>query len=398
MSSLVSSRAARPPFLALLLALLTMLCALCLLAPVRAQTEQTLDAGAKIHVTLAGDTDNISSDYTVDSAGNITLLYAGAVHVKGQTPPQAAQTVRKALAKYYRDPQVVVTLLSAGGISIEVTGALATQGQKTVRPDAHLNDVLQQAGPGLDADLSAVQITHGRADQAHTQDTVDYLSFLNTQAAAGNPLLRDGDVIYVPRKNAVAIQVNVRGEVAKPGRLSVPSNTTLYDAITAAGGLTQIASRRAIALQHANTSEQTVYDFDTVSRQQEMPTANPILLDGDSVIVKAADVPNVFSITGAVRNPAEYPLTAASFTLADAIGKAGGLADRPKLKEVTITRTPPGGKAQVVKLDASDPNVQGNTLLQPGDNVFIPQGSPGVRYDPLTVIGIIVGIASVFRR
>ncbi len=364
-----------------------------------AQASQTLDVGSKVHVTVAGEPD-VSGDYTVDQTGNISLLYVNQVHVGGLTTAQAAARLASNdyLGKYYRNPQVVVTLVSAGGITVEVTGAVATQGAHLVRSDTRLNDVMQQAGPALDADLTKVQITHGIPGGSHTTDAVDYLSFLNTQAATGNPALADGDVIFVPRKDSVQILVSVRGEVAKPGRISVPGKTTVYDAIQAAGGLLQDADRAGVVLQHANTTDHIPINYDTAIRQQDNVQANPVLLDGDIVIVTAAATSNVYTITGAVRQPGEQSLTTPNFTLADAIGKAGGLSDRPKLKDMTIIRTPPGGRAQVIKLDASDPTIRGNTLVQPGDNINIPQGSPGTRYDPLTIVGALVGIISIFAR
>lgn len=356
-----------------------------------------IDAGAKIHITVAGEPD-LSNDYTVDNAGNVTLLYVNQVHLGGLTPSQASQALARALAKYYRNPQVVVTQISAGGISVELTGAISGQGTRVVRSDSRLNDVLQQAGPGLDADLAKVQVTHGQTGQAHTTDTVNYLSFLNTQDFAGNPLLRNGDVVYVPRRDAVPILVVVRGEVAKPGREQVPAKSTVYDALQAAGGLVQDANRQGIYLQHANTAQQSLLNYDSVLRNQTDPAINPQLLDGDIVVVKAANVPNVYTITGAVRNPSQYALNTPNFTLADAIGQAGGLGDRPKLKEITIIRKPGNGRVQTVKLNASDPTVQGNTIIQPGDNINIPQGTPGTKIDPLTGIGILISIFGILHR
>ncbi len=356
-----------------------------------------IDAGAKIHITVAGEPD-LSNDYTVDSAGNVTLLYVNQVHVGGQTAPQASKTLARALAKFYRSPQVVVTQISAGGISVELTGAVSGQGTRVVRSDSRLNDVLQQAGPGLDADLAKVQVTHGQTGQAHTTDAVNYLAFLNTQDAVGNPLLHNGDVIYVPRRDAVPIQVVVRGEVAKPGREQVAAKSTVYDALQAAGGLVQDANRQGIYLQHANTAQQSLLNYDSVLRNQTDATINPLLLDGDIIVVKAANVPNVYTITGSVRNAAQYPLNTPNFTLADAIGQAGGLGDRPKLKEITIIRKPANGRVQTVKLDASDPTVQGNTIIQPGDNINIPQGTPGTKIDPLTGIGILISIFGILHR
>lgn len=356
-----------------------------------------IDAGAKVHITVAGEPD-LSNDYTVDSAGNVTLLYVNQVHVAGLTPARASQTLARALSKYYRNPQVVVTQISAGGISVELTGAVSGQGTRLVRSDSRLNDVMQQAGPGLDADLAKVQVTHGQTGDTHTTDTVNFLSFLNTQDAAGNPLLRNGDVVFVPRRDAVPILVVVRGEVAKPGRVQVAAKSTVYDALQAAGGLVQDANRQGIYLQHANTAEQSSLNYDNVLRNQTDPAINPVLLDGDIIVVKAANVPNVYTITGAVRNPSQFPLNTPNFTLADAIGQAGGLGDRPRLKEIVIIRKPATGRVQTVKLDASDPTVQGNTIIQPGDNINIPQGKAGTKIDPLTGIGILISIFGILHR
>lgn len=386
----------------LLAAWLVLLCLTALVSTraASAQTAQTLDAGAKIHVTVAGETD-VSGDYTVDTAGNIQMLYVNQVHVAGLTTAQASSLLasKRQLGKYIKNPQVVVTLLSAGGINVEVTGAVATQGPRLVRSDARLNDVLQQAGPSLDADLGKVQITHGGpGETAHPQDTVNYSAFLNSQDSAGNPILRNNDVVFVPRKETQPINVSVRGQVAKPGRAVVPAKTTVYDAIQAAGGLLVDADRKGIAVQHANTTDQIAFDYDLALRQLDNAQTNPVLQDGDAVIVNAAPISNVYAITGAVRNPSEYPLPNTATSLEDAIGRAGGLSDRPKLKELTITRKVGKGGAETIKRDFSNPTDRARFAVLPGDSIYIPQGSPSRTIDPLTAISVLVGIFSVFRR
>lgn len=379
---------------------LMLLCLTALITRSASAQGQTLDAGAKIHVTVAGETD-VSGDYTVDAGGNIQMLYVNQVHVAGLTTAQTASLLasKKQLGKYIRNPQVVVTLLSAGGINVEVTGAVTTQGPRLVRADAHLNDVLQQAGPALDADLDKIQITHGGpGDATHSQDTVNYTAFLNSQDATGNPPLQNNDVIFVPRKETVPIQISVRGQVAKPGLATVPAKTTVYDAIQAAGGLLVDANRKGITIQHANTTDQIPFDYDTALRQLDNPQVNPLLLDGDIVIVNAAPISNVYTITGAVRNPSEYPLPNSPTTLADAIGRAGGLSDRPKLKDVTVIRKIGKGGAQTIKMDISDPSKQAAFVIQPGDNIDIPQGSPKPTIDPISLLGIAVGIFGILHR
>lgn len=105
-----------------------------------------------------------------------------------------------------------------------------------------------------------------------------------------------------------------------------------------------------------------------------------------------------YRITGAVRQPAEYPISSPNFTLADAIGRAGGIADRAHLKETTIIRRGPDGRSFVLKLNASDPRVQASTLVHRDDDITIPVGSPGFHPDPLTVLGTVFGLGGLLRH
>lgn len=279
-------------------------------------------------------------------------------------------------------------------ITVTVTGAVSAPGSRSVRSDAHLNDVLQMASPSLDADLSSIVVTHGGLNS----ETIDYLAFLNGKPGSVNPQLQDGDQIVVNHKLSATIEVSVRGQVTQPGRLTLPAKSTFVDAIKAAQGLTSEADRKGVAIQHAGDAAQVPVNYEAAFQDPANPTSNPVLNDGDIVIVRSVDKPNVYTIGGAVQHPGEYPLPDQPVTLADAIGKAGGPADHAKLNDTTIVRSGPGGKVTVLKLKAGDPAVQGGTIVLAGDNVTIPQGSPPQRMDPLQVIGIVVSLVAVFAH
>jgi len=154
-------------------------------------------------------------------------------------------------------------------------------------------------------------------------------------------------------------------------------------------------SRGDITLMYANRvhlAGQTVPQAQaTVVRALKRYIRNP------QVVVTLVSA-GAYRITGAVRQPAEYTITAPNFTLADAIGRAGGIADRARLKETTIIRRGPDGRSHVLKLDARDARVQANTLVRRDDDITIPVGSPGFHPDPLTALGVIVGLGGLFRR
>ena len=400
---------------ACLWAVLLLFCAAALCHPAVAQspvpstpsTGNVIDAGARLHITVANEA-QLTGDYTVDADGNITLLYINQVHVQGLTPAQAAAAIRgeaasggkpaTALSQFYVSPQVVVTVADAGGIGVDVAGLVSAPRHYTVRSNAHLDDVLQQAVPALNADLSKVEITRG---DTKTKETVDYRSYLDNKAEAGNPLLRSGDVIVIGNRDPQPITVNVQGQVVKPGRFQVPPSTSAYGALQAAGGPTLAANTAGIVIKHFGTTDTIPFQYAQAGQNPTDTTLNPALLDGDTIIVPAAPILATYTLTGpGIRNPSEYPLpNGQPISLAAAIGKAGGLSDRARIKEVQIIRSnPKTGAAQTIKLDASDPAVQGGYLIQPGDNITIGQGGTPSRIDPFQVLGLAIAVFSILHH
>ena len=372
-----------------------------------AQTAGVIDANARLHIVVANEA-QLTGDYTVDNAGNITLLYINQVHVQGLTPAQAAATIRgraasggaaaTGLSKFYVSPQVVVSLVETGGIGVDVTGLVSAPRHYTLPSSARLNDVLVQAVPALNSDLSKVVITRG---DTKTQETVNYRSYLDNKTDGGNPRLRNGDRVSVSSSEPLPIFINVQGQVAKPGRFQVPATATAYSALQNAGGPTVAANMTGVVLKHFGMTDTVPINVTAAGQNPADPALNPVLIDGDTIIVPEAPVSSTYTITGpGVRNPAEYPLpNGVPITLASAIGKAGGLSDRAQIKAIQIIRVDPKTKAsQTVKLDATNPSVQGSYLVQPGDNISIGQGGPPSRVDIFQLLGIAIAIISVVRR
>ena len=86
---------------------------------------------------------------------------------------------------------------------------------------------------------------------------------------------------FLPQEEGVANHVVVvSGEVKVTGEFAVRQNMRLMTAISKAGGFTDFAKTKAVRLLRGNKS--TVYDMRKI---QEDGSNNPILLDGDSIIV-----------------------------------------------------------------------------------------------------------------
>ena len=386
---------------------LLLFCSLALCHSARADALGTIDANAKIHVTVA-DEPQLTSDYAVDGDGNITMLYINQVHVQGLTPAQAAAAIRgitasggklaSGLSQFYVSPQVVVTLTDPGGIVVTVTGLVSAPRHYIVRSGSHLEDVLQQAVPAMNADLSKVEITHG---DTKTKETVDYRHYVESKADADNPTLHDGDIITLRGRDPLPIFVTVEGQVGKPGRFQVPAATSAYNALQSAGGPTLAANLSGIAIKHTGSADTTPFQFALAGQNPSDSTLNPVLQDGDTIVVPAAPTNATYTLTGpGIRNPAEYALpNGVPITLAAAIGRAGGLSDRAKVGEIQIFRTDPKTQiAKVIALNATDPNIQGSYFVQPGDNITIKQGGQGTKFDPLQIFGSALGIFGIFHH
>ena len=389
----------------------TVLLLCCMTAPQSASaqgkssTNTVIDANAKIHVTVA-DEPQLTGDYTVDGDGSITMLYINQVHVRGLTPAQAAAVIRgtsatgtrkaTGLTQFYVSPQVIVSIAEVGGIDVNVTGLVTAPRHYVLKSDARLNDVLQQAIPALNADLTKISLSRG-----DTTQTVNYRSFLENKSVEGNPPLHNGDVVTVTSHDPLPISINIQGQVGKPGRFQVSAGTSAYSALQAAGGPTLLANTKGIVIKHFGATEQIPFDFVGAGQAPTDAVINPVLVDGDTLIVPASPISSSYTLTGpGIRNPSEYALPDGTpISLASAIGKAGGLTDRAKINQVNIIRTnSPTRATQTFKLDASAAAVQGSYLLQPGDNITIDQGGAPTHIDPFTLIGLAIAIIGLSRH
>jgi protein involved in polysaccharide export with SLBB domain len=347
-----------------------------------------------LNVSVIGEPD-LTNTYVVDAEGNIEMPYVGKIHVSGLTPDQAQALIQKKLSDIYTDPQVSVVRTGMGGISITVIGAVVRQGNSSLRRDAHLNDAIQLSTPTPDADLKHINITHGLPGQRHTTDTFDLDAFLTDGNLSDNPSLQDGDTIFIPKSTQSIHSVSVTGEVVKPGRYQVAAGATAFDLITLAGGLSPNADPSATYVQAMGSTVQSPFNYTTAAQNPSNYQLDPVLQDGDQIVVPLITSLPTYAVTGAVLKPGEYPLKGV-VTLLDAITVAGGLEPRAKAKDTKITRTTPKGPIVIV-VNASDTKAAATTYLQPGDNIIVPHGSTSSGFNPLNILGTVASIFSIFK-
>jgi polysaccharide export outer membrane protein len=147
----------------------------------------TLDTGDKLRIVVFGQ-DNLSNNYTVDAAGQVTLPLIGAVNARGMTTQQLAGAIAGRLKQsFIRDPSVAVEVDVYRPFF--VLGEVTYPGQYPFVPHMTVENAISIAG-GFTPRAYKSQITVTRKIQG-------------VPARTGLPLyspVRPGDVITVSER------------------------------------------------------------------------------------------------------------------------------------------------------------------------------------------------------
>ena len=178
--------------------------------------------------------------------------------------------------------------------------------------------------------------------------------------------LRDGKFLVDPHVTLTVTQsrsqrVSVLGQVGTPGRYPVESNTSIFDLLAQAGGVTANGSDVVYLLRQDKDGKEIRYPIDLkglANSNGAIPTQT--LRGGDSVFVPKAEQ---FSIYGEVTTPGRYRVEP-GMTVIEAIAKAGGITQRGSQRRVEIKRKQSNGSYNNVKARFGD-------LVQPDDVIHV---------------------------
>ncbi|TVP66396.1 MAG: polysaccharide export protein [Leptolyngbya sp. LCM1.Bin17] len=270
---------------------------------------------------------NGADTYNVLVDGTINLPWIGRVYVRGLSLEEATRTIEQRYSQMILDPVVTLTLTATRPSTVAVVGEVNRPGSFTTRPrdggggdgfdgndpnPRELRTVVQAirlaGGITQMADIRNVQVRRPQANGSDRVMTVDFFALLKDGSQAPNILVRDGDTIFVPTATALlpeeaqtiaaanfspnAIGVDVVGEVKDPGRVEIKPNSTLNQAILAAGGFddprAQSGEVAFIRLNPDGTVTNRVIPVDLSAGLND--ENNPSLRENDVVIVSRSGV------------------------------------------------------------------------------------------------------------
>ena len=233
--------------------------------------ELTLPAGPQRSAAESG--------FQVASNGTITYPYVGTIRASGRSAGQIRSDLSMRLADFIPNPQVEVRIAAYNSQSIVVSGAVEMPNRQPLTSvRLSLIEAINAAGGFTDvADQRLVTVQRGGR-----VFTVDMQGFLEGGLAQNNPVLRDGDIVNVPRRRAE--EAYLLGEIARPDVVDLSREPiTLTQAITRSGGLQQ---------PRANAQGVLVFRGDgDITRVFQLDTSTPAgLLLGTRFVLEPRDV------------------------------------------------------------------------------------------------------------
>jgi len=177
--------------------------------------------------------------------------------------------------------------------------------------------------------------------------------------------------VTIVQKEYGSLDVTVLGEVQKPGLYPLMGKRTLFDAISAAGGITPKAGNTAV-ITHRDRPQ----DPETIPLAYDaggLPKSNIPVTRGDTVVVSKA---GIVYVVGDVRVPTGVLLENPNLTVLKAIAMAQGVNPTASENKSRIIRNTPQGQQEIpVELKKILSAKAPDQPLQPDDVLFIPSSA-----------------------
>lgn len=286
----------------------------------------------------------LENRYTVLVDGTLNLPWVGSIPVQGLNLRQAARAISARYREYIRNPLITVTLTAPRPLKIGVIGEVNRPGSyiiSVIGSETSVASLNRQQGGGeignqwptvsralqtaggitQKANIRQIQVRRPLPDGTQDVINVDLWKFLQEGDLAQDLLLRDGDTIAlaiaptidpaeatqvaVSNFSPELIKVNVVGEVTSPGAVAIRPNSTLNQAIFAAGGLKNERARKKrvelVRLNPDGTVTRKVIDLDFSKGLED--ASNPAVQNNDVVIVNRNTLATISDTLSAFTSP-----------------------------------------------------------------------------------------------
>jgi polysaccharide biosynthesis/export protein len=242
---------------------------------------------------------NVDVRAVVDRAGTIYIPRVGVFNVAGLRYDGLHDYLAAEMSRLFKNFQLSVTMGRLRSIQVYVVGQVARPGSYTISSLSSLVDALfASGGPSKRGSLRRIQVKRN-TQEVTTFDLYDLMVYGDKSK---DVKLMPGDVIYVP---PVGPMIALAGSVNSPAIFELRDHTTLAEAITYAGGLTNtVMGQRAVVERIDDHRVRRADDF-----QLDAQGLARELHDGDVVhfLRISSKFDNAITLRGNVAIPGLYP-------------------------------------------------------------------------------------------
>jgi polysaccharide biosynthesis/export protein len=202
------------------------------------------------------DQADLGGKYTVEADGTFSFPLIGRVKAGGLTLREFEHEITKQLADgYFTNPHVSVAVEQYRSQRVFVVGEVRQPGPVPLTGGMTLIEALARAGstlPSSSGEVAIVRLKDRRPGAGPTLPGATEASevirasirTLESGSMSQNIELQDGDTIFVPR----AESVYVFGQVKNPGSYPMQKDTTVLQALSLAGGVTENGAMNRIRI------------------------------------------------------------------------------------------------------------------------------------------------------
>jgi len=226
----------------------------------------------------------------VGSDGHISFPLIGRIKVEGLTTSEIERLISTKLAQgqYVLNAHVSVSVKDYKSKQFMVLGAVRSPGTYPVQAKERILDAISKAG-GIDFTQGGKQGMVIRTEHLGTDKEekivirIDLSNLLKGGDQVSNLLLADKDLIYVPR----AENFYLIGEVKQPGAYPyLEKEITLVEAISKAGGFTQLAARNRTRIVRVENGVEKIIEINVDAITDGGKKAQDVrILPGDVIVV-----------------------------------------------------------------------------------------------------------------
>lgn len=294
---------------------------------------------------------------TVSPEGMLLIPEIGPVDVAGLTIADTRSRVSGYISSKFRNVESIISLVDLRTFKVFVGGAVRAPGAYPATAVTRVSEVIGQAQGLVDQnkgdtdfilgvikpreELNKVAAKRDIRIYRANGDTLraDILRFDLTGNPDFNPLLMDGDEIFVPVREQLINLYGIFGAVRNPGYFEYSSRDSLFDIISLAHGIAMDADSHSVEIVRFNPDHQSTYNF---AVDLTVPGWNMQLFPDDRVFVKPIQGYNSkfqVELVGEFKYPGFYAVSEDSTMLSEIVAKAGGFTDMASLEEAEMIRT-----------------------------------------------------------